>query len=201
VNLPKEVIRKKLDIPENKTVLLVVCRVSKEKNLSLIIKSISQLSDHHLLMVVGGGNYEKQVKELAVKEGVIDKIRFIGLVEHEKLGIYYQAADLFVYSSTTETQGLIFLEALSFGLSIVAVNSEASREWVSKDMGVLTENTPEDFAKGILTFKKKGLKITSKTVIDYSKQSNVTMTARKLLNEYELLRKRYGPGNRLLETG
>lgn len=201
VNLSKEELREKLDLPKNKTILLVVCRVSKEKNLSLLIKSINILNNNYFLLIVGGGNYEKQLKELAVKEGVIDKIRFVGLIEHEKLGIYYQAADLFVYPSTTETQGLILLEALSFGLPIIAVNSEASREWVFKAMGVLTENTSEDFAKGIFTINKKGLGRKPKIAMDYAKQFNVTMTTRKFLNEYEQLIKRYGLGSRLLETG
>ena len=201
VNLSKEAIREKLNLPKNKRILLVVCRISKEKNLSLLIKSISRLSEDFFLIIVGGGNFEKQLKELANKEEMNEKVRFVGLVEHDKLGIYYQVADFFVYPSTTETQGLIFLEALSFGLPIVAVDSEASREWVTNDKGMLTKNTPEDFANGILTVGKRDWMKVSKMTMDFTKQFSVAKATSKLLHEYKQVVERHSLGNKLLETG
>lgn len=191
INLSKKETRNKLGLPEDKKILLVVCRLAKEKNISLLIKSIKKLNNDYMLIIVGGGNYENQLKKIAIKEQVIDKIIFVGSIEHNKLGIYYQTADIFIYASTTETQGLIFLEALSFGLPIVAVDCEASMEWVTPDVGILAHNNPKDFSAKIKAIEKSDKnEMSKKAKIVATKFLGLDMIEKILIEYNKLISKR-----------
>ena len=56
---------------------------------------------------------------------------FTGAVPHKNLPVYYQAADLFVFASLTETQGIVILEAMASGLPVIALKDDAFREIVT----------------------------------------------------------------------
>lgn len=201
INLSKEKIKEKLGIPKNKKVLLTINRLSKEKNLSLLVKSIGRLNDNFLLLIVGGGPYEGEIRDIVYSENLADKVRFIGLIKHFKLGIYYQAADYFVYPSITETQGLVFLEALQFGVPIVAVDSEASREWVSENIGIRTKNNPNDFANGILNLENRNLAKMSWFAKNFAKKYSKEKVTKKILNEYNRLIEQNYLRNKFYKTG
>ncbi|MDD3003066.1 MAG: glycosyltransferase [Candidatus Shapirobacteria bacterium] len=189
VNLSKKETRDALNLPKDKKILLVVCRLAKEKNVPLLIKSLKKLNDDYFLMVVGGGEYQKQLEKIAIEEKVINRIKFFGPIEHHKLGIFYQTADIFTYSSITETQGLIFLEALSFNLPIVAVDCEAAREWVLPGGGILAQNNPKDFSiKVKLIEKHDKTEIAKKATKVVSKSSSQNMIE-KMLIEYNQIKK------------
>lgn len=189
INLSKKETRDALNLPKDKKILLVVCRLAKEKNVPLLIKSLKKLNDDYFLVVVGGGEYQKQLEKIAVEEKATNKIKFFGPIEHHKLGIFYQTADIFTYSSITETQGLIFLEALSFNLPIVAVDCEAAREWVIPGGGILAKNNPKDFsAKVRLIEKHDKTEIAKKATKVVSKSSGQNMIE-KILIEYNQIKK------------
>lgn len=201
VNISKQGIRKLLNLPGHKIVLLTVCRLSEEKNLSLLIKSLRHLNSKFLLLIVGGGNYEKQLWQQVLRYKVDDKIRFIGPIEHQKLGIYYQAADIFLYPSYSETQGLVYLEALSFGLPIVSVKSDAAQDWVSDETGILSRNNPSEFTKAIINISTRQQKNNqmrrNKLINDYS----IAKSAKKIVNEYRILNNKKSLSKKLLDTG
>ena len=189
VDLSKSETRGILDLPKDKKILLVVCRLAKEKNVPLLIKSLKQLNDDYFLAIVGGGEYQKELQKLAVKEKVINRVKFFGPIEHHKLGIFYQTADIFTYSSITETQGLIFLEALSFNLPIVAVDCQAAREWVLPGGGVLAKNNPKDFSAKIKLIEKyNNAEIAQKAKKLVAKSSGENMIE-KILIEYNRIKK------------
>ena len=76
------------------------------------------------LLLVGDGPHraalETQVREL----GLSDRVRFAGMVPREQVPDYYRAGDLFVSASSSETQGLTYLEALSCGLPALCLRDE-----------------------------------------------------------------------------
>ena len=189
VNLSQKETRDILNLPKDKKILLVVSRLAKEKNIPLLIKSLKELNDNYFLVVVGGGDYQKQLQKITIKEKVINKIKFFGPIEHHKLGTFYQSADIFIYSSITETQGLIFLEALSFNLPIIAVDCEAAREWVLPGGGILAKNNPKDFAAKIKSVEKHDkAEIIKKAKKVVSKSSSQNMIE-KILIEYNQIKK------------
>ncbi len=199
--LTRTEIRKRLQIPMHKTVLLTVCRVAIEKNLPLLIQAIRQLDEQYVLMVVGGGIFLQTLKSLARQEGVLHKIRFMGMVPRDELGTYYQAADIFVFPSVTETQGIVFLEALSFGLPIVSVESDASREWVAPDVGILTQNDPLSLSHGIRMMNQKDRATIEPRAVAVTKTHTFTSSTKLLVDQYQTLIHQHTLSKKLLQTG
>ena len=82
---------------------------------------------------------EPNSKQRAGTLGIGDRVVFLGALEQRELGPYYRNADLFVFTSITETQGLVIVEALAHGLPVVAVDCPVSREIIVGDAGLLTQ--------------------------------------------------------------
>lgn len=113
-------IRKQYGLSDDQTVLLYVGRLAKEKNVEEILRCQKRVSGYGTtLMIVGDGPYrteiEEQVKELGIEDGVI----FTGMIAPDKVAEYYQAGDFFVSASTSETQGLTYVEALAAGIPLI----------------------------------------------------------------------------------
>ncbi len=121
----KEEIRKKWQIPEHQKILLYVSRIAKEKNLDFLFESIERIAtkrdDFHLLMVGGGPElkyYQAKIHEWHLKPFVT----FTGMQPKKEANRFYGAADIFVFPSITETQGIVVTEAMAAGVPAVAVN-------------------------------------------------------------------------------
>jgi glycosyltransferase involved in cell wall biosynthesis len=117
--------RTKYDIPLERPMLLFVGRVAFEKNISFLLEMTKVLIEKHpdaLLVVAGQGPAEKSLHQLAVDLGLDHNIKFIGYLDRNtELNACYQAADIFVFSSKSETQGLVLLEAMAQGTPVVAI--------------------------------------------------------------------------------
>ena len=114
--------RSTLGIPEDHIVLLNLGRLGTEKNLSELIEMFSiALSQNPKLtmLIVGDGPAKKELEELSKKLGVADHVIFTGLVEPSEVHKYYQLGDIFVSASTSETQGLTYVEAAANGLPLL----------------------------------------------------------------------------------
>ena len=110
----KTLLRKSLGIGEDAKVLLYLGRLGAEKNIQEIMAYYDRLKDPDIkLYIVGGGPYLDTLKEDASK--INKEVIFTGMVEANSVNRYYQAADIFVTASTSETQGLTYYEALANG--------------------------------------------------------------------------------------
>jgi len=79
------------------------------------------------------------------------RIAFAGVCAHEELPGYYRAADLFLFASETETQGLVLAEAAACGLPAVAVNAPGCAEVIHDgDTGILTKSDPAALAEAAI---------------------------------------------------
>jgi len=114
--------RRNLGIPENHSVLLNLGRLGTEKNLGELLEYFAKELRHNPLLtflIVGDGpdkaNLEKRAQELGISEHII----FTGMVEPSEVQNYYQLADVFVNASTSETQGLTYIEAAANGLPLL----------------------------------------------------------------------------------
>ena len=114
--------RRELGIPDNHSVLLNLGRLGTEKNLGELLCYFAEaLKEEPYLtfMIVGDGpdkeNLEKQAEEL----GISDHMVFTGMVNPKEVQKYYQLADVFVNASTSETQGLTYIEAAANGLPLL----------------------------------------------------------------------------------
>ena len=137
---------------ENKTVLLTIGRLVKRKGQELVIKALPELIKRFpdlVYLIVGQGPYEKKLKDLARDLGLGSRIKFLGKQSQEDLVRFYQVADVFVYPSFSETQGLVVFEASSFGLPSATLDSDLSNEVFLAKTLKSTSVDPEGFAQTI----------------------------------------------------
>jgi 1,2-diacylglycerol 3-alpha-glucosyltransferase len=94
--------------------------------------------------VVGDGPERKEIEERAISHDKNNNIIFTGKVDREKVNEYYQLADIFVSASTSETQGLTYIEALANGLPLLCRNDECLKDVIADGMnGYKYENFDE----------------------------------------------------------
>ena len=95
-------------------------RLAKEKNLEEIIEFLSESKMQKArLMIVGDGPYRVKLEEKAKECKMENRIIFAGMVPPNRVQDYYKAGDIFVSASTSETQGLTYMEAMASGLPIL----------------------------------------------------------------------------------
>jgi len=172
-------LRQKL-IGDSEHLLITVSRLSKEKNLYFLLDGIKWLkksSDLNFkLIIIGGGSEEKNIKKFIKDNALEDYIELIGAVDFREMAKYYLASDLFVFASTTETQGMVLLEAMAGYNPVVAVKSSGIDDVIKNDYnGYKTEADVEKWSfriKELLTDKEK-----------YKKSSQ---NARKMAESYSI---------------
>lgn len=126
-------LRKNYDIAAEERLLLFVGRLGQEKNLTFLLQAYKEVQEEFpatRLVLVGGGPEEKNLKYLANQLGMASKVVFTGALPKEKVIECYYAADLFVFTSVTETQGLVLPEAKAAGLPIIALSAYGAAEMV-----------------------------------------------------------------------
>lgn len=142
--------RAKLNWPLEQKVLISVGRLAKEKSFDRLLRAFALIDDKKCsLVIVGGGDEKKPLEKLAKELGLGERVKFTGWVTSAELPIYLAAADVFVFASLTETQGLVTLEAMAAGLPIVAVDASGTRDAVVDSCALLTADTDLALAKGI----------------------------------------------------
>jgi glycosyltransferase involved in cell wall biosynthesis len=133
--------RLKHGIPLERPMLLYVGRVSFEKNISFLLDMTQQLVQQHpdvLLVVAGEGPAEASLHAQAKKLNLDNNIQFIGYLDRAtELNACYQAADIFVFASKSETQGLVLLEAMAQGTPVVAIAELGTASILIEGMGAL----------------------------------------------------------------
>ena len=114
--------RSQLGIPEDALVLLNLGRLGTEKNLTEVVELFALARSQNskmILLIVGDGPARKELEETAERLGVKEFVIFTGMVAPEEVHAYYQLGDVFVSASTSETQGLTYVEAAANGLPLL----------------------------------------------------------------------------------
>jgi glycosyltransferase involved in cell wall biosynthesis/predicted metal-dependent phosphoesterase TrpH len=135
------------------TVLLYVGRVSKEKDLDVLVDSYRKVCssrENITLVIVGDGPYLSALKE---KTGDLPGIVFTGFIVGDKLAEIYRSSDIFVFPSTTDTYGTVLLEAQSSGLPAIVSDSGGPKEViVDGETGLVTRaRNEESFTDALLS--------------------------------------------------
>jgi 1,2-diacylglycerol 3-alpha-glucosyltransferase len=143
----------KFKIPLDSKILLYVGRVSKEKNLDVLIDAMQEIKESKLkavLLVVGPGD----IKEMQ-KKTKSNNIVFTGGLPKSETVKMYGASDAFVFSSKSETQGLVIGEAMFAGTPVIALDSPIQKEVYPESVAVVVRNE-KDFPEAIIeTLKNK----------------------------------------------
>ena len=150
-NVDGEHFRMSHDIPLTQPMLLFVGRVAHEKNIGFLLEMHVELIKNHpdaLLVITGEGPAEESIKQSIEKLGISNKVRMIGYLDrgHELIACY-KAADIFVFASKSETQGLVLLEAMAQGTAVVAIAELGTKSILIEGEGVLiAQDDINDFA-------------------------------------------------------
>lgn len=145
--LPKKDIRKEYSIPHNATLLMYAGRLAKEKNLEFLSKVVSRYMHENSnvwFLIVGDGPERKALESFFEDEGLTSRTIFTGYIPHKEIKDYYKAADLFVFASLTETQGLVVLEALASGTPVVAIAYKGIANVLVNGEGAITTGINEE---------------------------------------------------------
>ena len=109
--------------------LLSVGRLGREKNVELALDAFARLPDPLVrLVIVGDGVHREALERKAARSGVAGRTTFAREFARDALPDAYASADAFVFTSLSETQGLVLVEALAAGLPIVAVDTPQTRD-------------------------------------------------------------------------
>ena len=189
-----EILKKELRLAPDEIVILYVGRVSIEKDIDKIIKALAIIRDQNntnfQFIVVGEGTALEQMKDLADSLNLADKVKFTGAVSRELIKYYYQIADIFAFSSTSETFGIVIIEALASGLPILAVKAPGAVDIITDGFnGILAENDIANFAEHLsVLIQDKGLRQRlSKNAQQTAKKYCIDTVADRVLELYERL--------------
>ena len=115
----RKALRRKYGIGEQEKVLLYAGRISKEKNIPFILAAFERLAAEDVrLVLVGAGPMADKFKSQNLK---VKSVVATGEISYPEILSYYLIGDVFVFSSLTETQGMVLAEAKAAGLPVVAL--------------------------------------------------------------------------------
>jgi 1,2-diacylglycerol 3-alpha-glucosyltransferase len=142
----RRAVRAGLRLPAEVPLVLYVGRLDREKSVDRILVAFERVASTvaaaHLVLV-GHGTEAERLRDFAGTLAARERVRFLGVRAHAQLPQYYQAADVFLFASETETQGLVLAEAAACGLPAVAVSAPGCDEVVRDgETGVLTKGDP-----------------------------------------------------------
>lgn len=155
-------VRERLGLSD-RPVVVCVSRLVPRKGQDTLIRALPEILRRvpgTVLLIVGGGPYEKDLRRLATTTGVSDSVRFTGAVPWEELPAHYGAGDVFAMPCRTrrggldvEGLGIVYLEASATGLPVVAGDSGGAPDAVldGETGWVVRGDSPEESADRIAT--------------------------------------------------
>lgn len=165
-----------------------VARLAKEKNLEFLLESLALYKQKagpcFKLLLIGKGPYReklcRRIGELALTEEII----LTGEVRNEDMKEYCAASDLFLFSSRSETQGIVLLEAMAVGTPVLALRATGTDDIVINGVnGYMTQvsgDSPRDRIQDARVFADKAMAILSGKELETLKQG-----AKETANKYD----------------
>ena len=144
----REQMRQLLGIPQEHRVVLNLGRLGTEKNLDEVVRLFAlqlQRQPNLTLLIVGDGPAREKLCQQAKELGISDHVIFTGMVEPDQVQKYYQLGDVFVSASTSETQGLTYIEAAANGLPLVCREDPCLKGVISQGENGYTYTSPDEF--------------------------------------------------------
>ncbi len=182
-------LKRDMGIASGKKIFLFLGRLAKEKNVDILLEYMAKTKhEDWFLLIAGNGPHKGQLEKKAKELNVLEKIHFTGMVERENVYKYYQLADVFVSASTSETQGLTYIEALANSLPLLCKYDTCLDNVLIPNKNGCFFNSFEDFEENAFSLfqqiKEKKVKAEAfKSVKHYSKQE----FAKQILKVYEEL--------------
>lgn len=134
----------------DKFIVLFVGRLVSEKGLTELLESAKNWDQHINLKIIGSGPYESKIKKVSSQ---YKNIEFIGVVNQDKLPIYYSGSDILIVPSTSEEGfGRVILEAVACGTPVIGANRGAIPEAINESVGKLIDINPTNIKQAVKYF-------------------------------------------------
>jgi glycosyltransferase involved in cell wall biosynthesis len=178
-------------IAPDQPVLVHVGRVAHEKNIGFLLEmlvSVRKTVPDVLLIIAGEGPARSALMKKAADIGLKDSVRFVGyLTRGPDLWDCFCAGDTFVFASTTESQGLVLLEAMALGVPVVSTAVLGTKDILEPGVGVLVakENVVDFSLQVVRLLSESGLRerLSAEARL-YAKQWSSSRNAELLLELY-----------------
>ncbi len=144
--------RQSLGIGEDDRVMLNLGRLGGEKNLGELMELFAQARQHNdklKFLIVGDGPAREDLQRQAQRLGVSEYVIFTGMVDPSQVQNYYQLGDIFVSASTSETQGLTYIEAAANGLPLLCRQDDCLADVLQEGQNGYEYTSAEEFLQAI----------------------------------------------------
>lgn len=142
--------RRQLGIPEDHQVMVTLGRIAQEKNIQELIEYVHRMNrPKFTYVIVGDGPYRHELEKLVKKLGEEKRIIFTGMVTPEQTPYYYRVGDIFGSASSSETQGLTYVEALACGLPAICRKDPCLDEVIFHGYNGYQFSNYEEFAESV----------------------------------------------------
>jgi glycosyltransferase involved in cell wall biosynthesis len=179
-------------IAPERPVMVHVGRVAHEKNIGFLLDVLDEVRGvipDVLLIIAGEGPARKQLRRTAARKGLSEHTLFIDyLPRGPALWQCYCSGDVFVFASSTETQGLVLLEAMALGVPVVSTARLGTTDILAAGRGALVSSgTLPDFSARVCTvLGRTGLRRElAREARSYAQEWSAERMARRLVAFYE----------------
>jgi glycosyltransferase involved in cell wall biosynthesis len=146
--------RARFGIEPDRPVILTVSRVAFEKNIEFLINVLERIRrklPKVLLVIAGEGPALGSLRRAVARRGLAANVRFVGYLDRgTDLLDCYKSADVFVFASRTETQGLVVIEAMALGTPVVSTAVMGTKDVLDGARGAIVVDEDEhEFAAAV----------------------------------------------------
>lgn len=135
-----------------------VSRLAKEKNLDFQLEGLKQVKEileqkgkTFRYLLIGDGPERENLQKKIKANGLENEVILTGRIENAQVPAYQKACDAFLFSSKSETQGIVILEAMAAGNPVIAVKASGVEDMVVNGVnGYMTEENSNAWAKQIV---------------------------------------------------
>lgn len=186
-----EYLRRNGIVPPGRPVVLTAGRLAREKNLDVLLEAFAATKVKDAVLVLAGdGPIRRNLESKAQALGIQDRVFFLGKVPPSVMPDVYASGDVFLFTSMTETQGLVIAEAKAAGLPVVAVGALGVTDAVKhEEDGFLLPNDVLAIASALdllLSDPERRRRMSSRAR-ENAKAFSMDRIARELLEIYERL--------------
>lgn len=175
----------------NKTFHLVtVSRFAKEKNLEFLLDVFSKLDQNAFdFTLIGYGSHFDYLQNYAYQKLNLskEKVKFIVQPTKELIADYYKKSDVFLFSSLSETQGLVMAEAMAGGCPVIALQAPGASDIIESGINGFLVNSNMQMIEKItyLANNKELHKTMQKNAWHLGKSYSPEIVVKKLINLYQ----------------
>lgn len=155
----KNKLREELKIKKDDVVLVTTSRLVIKNGIQDVIKTIPLLPEKYKFLIIGEGYLRSKLEKMAADLMVSERVIFKGFIPQKEIPKYFSVSDIFIRTSLSEGLGNSFLEAMAFGLPVIATPVGGILDFIDNNItGVLVDpENVESIKNGILFLESKNV--------------------------------------------